>query len=132
MVSDYHKMTISVLKKGFLRKKIPPLYFIVVSNISSNKILNIYVTAVISYNDFRNIFMKILDKHAPVKQKVLRGNNAPFMNRILSKEFMKRSNLKHDYNRNPTHSNKMLYNKQRNFCVKLVQREKKKYYNNLT
>ena len=42
--------------------------------------------------------MKIVGKHAPVKQKVLRGNNAPFMNRILSKEFMKRSKLKNYYN----------------------------------
>ena len=75
--------------------------------------------------------MKIVDKHAPVKQKVLRGNNAPFKNRILSKEFMKRSKLKNDYNRNLTQSNKMLYNRQRNFCVNLVEREKKKCYNNL-
>ena len=44
---------------------------------------------------------------------------------------MKRSKLKNDYNPNPTQSNKRLYNKQRNFCVNLVQREKKKYYNNL-
>ena len=63
---------------------------------------------VMSYDAFKNNFMKIVDMHAPVKKKVSRGNNQPFMNRILSEEFMKRSKLKDDYNLNPTKDNKKL------------------------
>ena len=136
-LSDCHKMTISLLKTFFEKRDPTTILYRCFKHFIEQNYKNYlcyslqnFTKAVISYDDFRNIFMKIVDKHAPVKQKVLRGNNAPFMNRILSKEFMKRSKLKNDYNRNPTESNKMLYNKQRNFCVNLVQREKKKYYNN--
>ena len=73
----------------------------------------------------------MLDKHAPLKQKGLRGNNAPFMNQSLSKAIMIRSKFKNIFNKYPTNRNKSIYNKQRNYCVNLLRREKKKYYNNL-
>ena len=44
--------------------------------------------------DFQNIFLSVWNAHAPIKKKVVRGNNAPFMNRTLSKAFMTRSRLK--------------------------------------
>ena len=75
--------------------------------------------------------MKILNKHAPMKQKIVRGNNAPFMNKTLSKSFMLRSKLKNNFNKNPSPENERLYKKQRNFCVNLLKSEKKNYYNNL-
>ena len=80
---------------------------------------------------FKNVFDEVLNIYAPVKKKVLRGNNAPFMNKTLSKEFMNRTRLKNRYYKNPTESNRVLYKKQRNFCVNLLKKEKKKYYNNL-
>ena len=58
-------------------------------------------------------------------------NEQPFMNKVLSKAFMYRSRLKHLYNKNPTDINKANYKKQRNFCVGLLTKEKKKFYNNL-
>ena len=84
-----------------------------------------------NYENFKNKFMQILNNHVPLKEKKIRGNNAPFMNKALSKAFMKRSRLKNNYNKNQTEENKSLYKSQRNFCVKLVRKEKKKYYNNL-
>ena len=83
------------------------------------------------YDDFKSIFIHVLDRHAPKKKKVVRGNNAPFMNKILSKAFMHRSKLKNRYNKNPNELNKNLYKKQRNFCVNLLRKEKRKYYSNL-
>ena len=53
------------------------------------------------------------------------------MNRTLSKAFMHRSKLKNRYHKFPTEANKNLYKKHRNFCVSLLKKEKKKYYNNL-
>ena len=44
-----------------------------------------------------------------VKKKVVRGNNAPFMNRTLSKAFMHRSKLKNRYHKFPTEANKNSY-----------------------
>ena len=75
--------------------------------------------------------MTILDIHAPRKKKIVRDNNAPFMNKKLSKEFMHRSKLKNLFHKNPTERNKMQYKKQRNLCISLLRKEKKKCYNNL-
>ena len=44
---------------------------------------------------------------------------------------MIRSKLKNVYNNNPTLENWSLYKKQRNYCVKLLRKEKQIYYNNL-
>ena len=75
--------------------------------------------------------MKVLDSHAPTKQGVVRGNNQPFTSKALSKAFMHTSKLKDLYDKNPTEFNISDCKKQRNFCVGLLAREKKKYYNNL-
>ena len=31
-----------------------------------------------TYDDFEDVFMKVLNKHAPMKKKYVGGNNAPF------------------------------------------------------
>ena len=53
------------------------------------------------------------------------------MNKTLSQAFMHRSKLKNRFNKNPTDNNKISYNQQRNYCVSLLKKEKRKYYNNL-
>ena len=40
------------------------------------------------------IFVKTLNKHAPLKTKVIRGNHKSFITKNLRKAFMKRSALK--------------------------------------
>ena len=45
----------------------------------------------INYNEYKNIFMQSLNIHAPLKEKTLRGNNAPFMNKVLSNAFHEKS-----------------------------------------
>ena len=47
-----------------------------------------------NYGEFKNIFIKVLNIHAPIKEKKIRGNNAPFMNKTHSKSIMTRSKLK--------------------------------------
>ena len=84
-----------------------------------------------TYDDFKHIFMKILDLHAPIKERVARGNNQPFVTKQLRKAIMTRSTFKNKYNKNANEENGRLYKKQRNFCVSLLRKEKKNYYNNL-
>ena len=69
--------------------------------------------------------MMPLNKHAPMKAKLIRGNNAPFINKILSKAFLHRAKLKDKYNTNPTEFNHLHYKKQRNYCVNLLKKTKK-------
>ena len=95
-----------------------------------NTLLNID-NASMNREKFKDIFMQILNKYAPMKKKCIRGNNAPFMNKTLCKAFMHRSKLKNRLNKIPTEDNKRLYKRQRNFCVSLLEKEKRNYYNNL-
>ena len=47
-----------------------------------------------AYDSFKGTFLSITNKHAPLKTKMIRGNQAPFMTKELSKQIMIRSRLK--------------------------------------
>ena len=53
------------------------------------------------------------------------------MNKTLSEAFMYRSKLKNQYSKNPIELNKVKCKRQRNFCVNLLGKEKKKFYSTL-
>ena len=136
-LSDHHKMVITVMKSKFKKKDPKIINFRSYKNFGENLFREELKNALqdtgkeIEYDDFKQIFMTILNLHAPMKKKFIRGNNAPFMNKTLSQAFMHRSKLKNKFNKNPTDQNKVSYNKQRNYCVSLLKKEKRKYYNNL-
>ena len=46
---------------------------------------------------FKNIFLKVLNKHAPIKTKYSRANHSPFVTKELSKAIMLRSKLRNQY-----------------------------------
>ena len=83
------------------------------------------------YDGFKDTFIKILNLRAPMKKNIVSGNNAPFMNHTLSHAFMHRSKFKNKFNKNPTEENNKALKRQRNYCVSVLRKEKKKYYNNL-
>ena len=85
----------------------------------------------ISYEIFENNFIKVLNKHAPLKRKYIRGNHQPFMNKELSKAIMKRTRLRNIYIKNGSVSSKNNYTKQRNFCTNLLRKTKHNYYSNM-
>ena len=66
-----------------------------------------------------------------MKTKYIRANNAPFMNKVLSKAVMKRSRLRNKYLKCPSNDNKLNYKKQRNYCTSLLKKEKKTFYDNI-
>ena len=72
-----------------------------------------------------------LDRFAPRKKKFIRGNNAPFMNKTLNKEIMKRSNLRNKYFKSGSEEDRQRFRKQRNLCVSLLRKTKRSYYSNL-
>ena len=66
------------------------------------------------------------------KKKYLRGNNKPFMNKVLSKYIMERTHLRGTFLKNPIVANKLVYTKQRNFCVSLLRKVKRDYFAKLS
>ena len=51
------------------------------------------------YTGFVTLFKSIVDRHAPIKKKILRGNNKPFMNLELSKAIKDKSRIRNKYNK---------------------------------
>ena len=52
-----------------------------------------------NYLEFGKNFKEALDKHAPKKTKIFRGNHKPQINKTLRKAIMKRSQLKNRANK---------------------------------
>ena len=84
------------------------------------------------YESFAASCSKILDNHAPLKKKYVRGNHSPFMKKSLSKAIMARTRLRNIFLKNRSEENKINYNKQRNLCVTLLRKSKREYYQNLS
>ena len=83
------------------------------------------------YDTFEEIFINVLNKHAPLKKKFLRENHAPYMTKTLRKAIMRRSQLQTKYFKNKSQNDYLAFKKERNFCSKLYKKERKNYYNSL-
>ena len=99
-LSDCHHLIYSMFKMSYLKQK--PVKYTYRKykdyNLDSFKCdlrhnLNKYNTAS-DFSTFSSIFSEILNLHAPLKQKMIRGNHKPFISKSLRKEMMKRAHLK--------------------------------------
>ena len=84
-----------------------------------------------SYVEFEKVFLKELNKHAPLKKKILRHNNNAFMTKELRKEIMLPSKLRNKFNKEGNHINWCNYKRQRNHCFNILRKTKKEYFNSL-
>ena len=66
-----------------------------------------------------------------MKKKIQRFNNNPFMTKQLRKAIMHHSRLKNIFNKSRTPKTWDSYKKQRNFCVNLLRKTKKEYFENI-
>ena len=73
-----------------------------------------------------------MEKHAPPKKKIVRGNHAPFITKDLRKAIYTRSELRNKFIKNPTEVNEKLYKRQRNKCVLIRKKSIKQYFFNIT
>ena len=106
-LSDFHKMTVTVMKRYFKKKDPIIIEYRDLKNFDGTKFRDDLRAELekmdnVTVADFQNIFLTIWNVHAPVKKKVVRGNNAPFMNRTLSKAFMHRAKLRNKSHKFPT------------------------------
>ena len=73
------------------------------------------------FDPFNTALSEAIERHAPIKRRYVRANQAPFINKTINKEIIKRSQLR----------NKFL-NTQRNLYASLPRREKKNLCNNIS
>ena len=85
-----------------------------------------------SYEHMTSTFRNLVQKHAPLKSTVQRGNSAPFMTPELNRAIYTRSRLKKKVNKNPTNENKAKFKKQRNKCVAIRRKAIKNHFKEAT
>ena len=74
---------------------------------------------------FNDTMLTVLDKHAPKKLKYVRSNNFNFMTKKLRHTIMNRSNLRNKFLKTRNEESKKHFNRQRNFCVRLLRKTKR-------
>ena len=140
-LSDYHKLITTFFKTDFSRLRPKVLSYRNYKNFIESKFLNDLNKTIISFDNenpnqnyhvLSNRFLEVVNVHAPLKTKIVRGNDASFVDKQLRKAIYTRTRLKNKIHRNPSKENKMAYKKQRNFCVSLRRKCMKNYLKKLT
>ena len=78
------------------------------------------------YQHFLDIFIEVLNKHDPMKQKYLRANQGGFMTKNLHKAIMKRSRLRNKFLSDRTEISRKKYKKTPKFLRKPLKKSQKK------
>ena len=138
-LSDFHCMILTVLKGGFLKRGPKHINYRDYRKFSIENFredlhikLSKHIPAdKINYDTFDSVVKNVLNEHAPIKRKSVRANDGPFVTKALRKAIMLRSKLRNRYNKVRTEENERAFKKQRNYCVKLLRKTKRNYYQNL-
>ena len=132
-ISDFHLLIATQIKMGF-QKKLPKIIYRDYKKFDNAKLrddFNNFAFDQFDVSNFKEKIFNIFDEHAPIKQKYLRANEAPFMTKQLHRETMKRSRLLNNFLRTKSQKDKAKCNKQRNICKKLLRTTKKLFFSNL-
>ena len=140
-LSDCHKLITDFLKTNFsgLRPKV--LSYRNYSNLDESKFLNNLNKTIITfdnenpnqnYNVLSNRFLEVFNVYAPLKTKIVRGNDAPFADKQLRKAIYTQTRLKNKIHKNPSKESKMANKKQINFYLFLRRKCKKNYLKKFT
>ena len=103
-ISDHHSLIVTALRsqlvKGNAKTKLYRDYnSFDIKLFKEDLDKNLKSNNTVNFSDFQNTFTTVLHKHAPIKKKILRFNNNPFMSKALRKAIMHRSKLKNIYNK---------------------------------
>ena len=135
-LSDFHNMAVTVMKTTFPKAKPKVIQYrdykaFVLSDFRTELRNKLFAVIIMNYDEFEEIFLEVLNKHAPFKKKILRANDKPYMTKALRKAIMRRSALKNRFNRDRTTETEKSFKKQKNYTNRLLKKEKKKYFANL-
>ena len=98
------------------------------NDLETNLTLEEQASTCISYDKLTKIFKETTDKHVPQKKPKIRGNQAPFLTKELSKQIMKRSKFKNLYYKLLSRENFLTYKNKKYKCNKMTKYAKKAYF----
>ena len=98
----------------------------------SNQLKNVLtIENIDNCTNFDEKFLEVLDKHAPLKRKLLRANHASYVSKALRKAITRRSYLENVSFKNHTENSLRAFKKQKTFCSRPHKKERKKFLNSL-
>ena len=137
-LSDFHKLTFTVLKMFYAKQKPEIIKYRDYKNFNKTtfrmdllKELSLSNLQNGDFDRFKFIVNNLLESHAPMKEKYIRRNQAPFMNKSVRKAIMVRTKLLNKFRKENSFINELEYKRQRNFCTTLIKKTKRNFYNNL-
>ena len=140
-LSDFHEMTLTVMKVFYKKQKPTIITYRNYKHFSSEVFMTDVqnrISQVTSENNdlefdlFKAALNEAIQRHAPTKRRYVRANQAPFINKTINEEIMKRSRLRNKFLNTKSDIDRKAYNMQRNLCVSLIKREKKNFFNNIS
>ena len=87
-VSDHHKLIGTMLRSTFAKGKPKKMFYRCYKNFDNKKFEEELQKQLLSVSDFESFhfaFKVILNQFAPLKQKIMRNNNQPFMTKTFVK-----------------------------------------------
>ena len=136
-ISEHHKLVTTVMKAKFTKPSPNYVHYRNHKNFNEQDFklglrgkLEVDVVDA-NYGTFHNVCLNVLNKHAPIKTKVIRCNQAPYITKTYKKAAIKRSELKTKHLKSSTLENFNKFRKQKNFCSRLYKRERKKFLDKL-
>ena len=137
-LSDCYKLTVNILRTSF--QKLPPTFVVYINqkNFHESNFLRgldsrliqgeLYKNCEDPYTKMSEIFSEDLNYHAPLKQKSVRVNHAPFMTIDLSKTIMTKYKVKNSYVKWPQWENFVAYKKATNKSNSLARKAKRTFF----
>ena len=130
-LSDFHKMCITVINMYYSKQKPSIIHYRKFKDFKNDAFIkDIKALLSKSFNEeaipfqaLRESVNAILEKHASSKARYTKGNQAPCMNKKLSKKIMESCPLRKKFLNTKSDLDRKAYNKQR--------KEKKQFYGNL-
>ena len=133
-ISDFHKMVLTSFKSKYEPGKPKEVVYRNYKHFNNDNFREELKAATgdtcNTWDSFETRFLNILNKHAPIKKKTIRGNHAPYMTKSLKKAIMKRTQLANKYHKHSNEENFKNFKKQKNFANRLYKREKKPFIKN--
>ena len=135
-LSDFHSLIVTVFKTAKPKSQPKILHYRKFKNFdyeSFERDLSRQLRDgnIVNYKVFEDIFLGTLNKYAPIKQKTVRGNNKPFVSKILRKAIMRRTMLENKYHNCKTAESLKAFKKHKNYTNRLAKKEKAKYISKL-
>ena len=121
-LSDFHKMTLTVLKSSCAKQKPGVLnyrnYKFFNDTFFRDEVLNKLRNSNFQISDkdlkhFKETYLLVVNKIAPLKNRFIWANQPPFINKEIQWAFMVRSKLRKKFLKSRSKSDKKAYNKQR-------------------